>query len=131
MFFISNIEAMLKPNRISKQLRLETKLRLYNSNVLSVLLYDSECCKLTAKLAHKLETFHNRCLRKILGVYVTNEELLCKTDATSLETHRSRGEDGDGLGTCDECHLAHCPRQPYAGQQMVNGGVVAQKKYGG
>ena len=35
--------AMLKPIWKSKQLRLETKLRLYNSNVLSVLLYGSEC----------------------------------------------------------------------------------------
>ena len=55
--------AMLKPIWKSKQLRLETKLRLYNSNVLSVLLYGSECWKLTAKLAHKLETFQNKCLR--------------------------------------------------------------------
>ena len=52
--------AMLKPIWKSKQLRLETKLRLYNSNVLSVLLYGSECWKLTAKLAHKLETRFNK-----------------------------------------------------------------------
>ncbi|KAI0215988.1 hypothetical protein LSAT2_031965, partial [Lamellibrachia satsuma] len=74
----------------SKQLRLETKLRLYNSNVLSVLLYGSECWKLTAKLAHNLETFQNKCLRKILGVFwpntITNEELHRKTDATALAT---------------------------------------------
>ena len=82
--------AMLKPIWKSKQLRLETKLRLYNSNVISVLLYRSECWKLTAKLAHKLETFQNRCLRKILGVFwpntITNEELHRETDATSLAT---------------------------------------------
>ena len=44
--------------------------------------------ELTAKLAHKLETFQSRCLRRILGVFwnITNEELLCKTDATSLAT---------------------------------------------
>ena len=77
--------AMLKPIWKSKQLRLETKLRLYNSNVLSVLLYGSECWKLTAKLARKLETFQNKCLRKILGVFwpntITNEELHRKTKA--------------------------------------------------
>ena len=82
--------AMLKPIWKSKQLRLETKLRLYNSNVLSVLLYGSECWKLIAKLAHKLETFQNKCLQKILGVFwpntITNEELHRKTDATSLAT---------------------------------------------
>ena len=82
--------ATLKPIWKSKQLRLETKLRLYNSIVLSVLLYGSDCWKRTAKLAHKLETFQNRCLRKILGVFwpntITNEELHRKTDATSLAT---------------------------------------------
>ena len=82
--------AMLKPICKSMQLRLEIKLRLYNSNVLIVLLYGSECWKLTAKLAHKLETFQNRCLRKILGVFwpntITNEELHRKTNATSLAT---------------------------------------------
>ena len=52
--------AMLKPIWKSKQLRLETKLRLHNSNVLSVLFYGSECWKLTAQLAQKLDTFQNR-----------------------------------------------------------------------
>ena len=112
-------------------MRLETKLRLYNSNVLSVLLYGSECWKLTAKLAHKLETFQNRCLRKILGVFwlntITNEELLCKTDATSLATQIKRRR-WRWLGHVAECHQAHCPRQPYAGQRMV-GDVVARKKH--
>ena len=61
---------------------------MYSSNILNVLLYGSECWKLTAKLAHKLETFQNRCLWKILSVFwpttITNEELLHKTDATYL-----------------------------------------------
>ena len=39
----------------SKQLRLKTKLRPYNSNILSVLLYSSECIKLTISLEHKLK----------------------------------------------------------------------------
>ena len=61
--------AMLKPIWKSKQIRLEAKLRLYNSNVF-------------------------RCLRKILGVFwpntITNEELHRKTDATSLATQIKR-----------------------------------------
>ena len=126
------MDRIRKASQTFAMLKLETKLRLYNSNVLNVLLYGSECWKLTAKLAHKHETFQNRCLRKILGVFwpntITNEELLCKTDATSLATQIK--EDGDGLDTCAEYHLAHCPRQPYAGQQMVKGDVVAQKKHG-
>ena len=57
---------MVKSISKSKQRRLKTKLRLCNSNILSVLLYGSECWKLTAKLANKLVTFQNRCRRKIL-----------------------------------------------------------------
>ena len=84
-------------------MRLETNLSLFNNNVLSVLLCGPECWKLTAKLANKLKTFENRCLRKILGVFwpntITNEDLHRKTDATSLATHiKRRGEDGDGFG---------------------------------
>ena len=56
---------------------------------------------------------------------ITNDELM-----QHPWPHRSRREDGDGLGTCAECHLAHCPRQPYAGQQMVKRDVVVQKKHG-
>ena len=86
--------AKLKPIWKSKQLRLKTNLSLYNSNVLSVLLCGFECWKLMAKLANKLETFENRCLRKILGVFwpntITNEELHSKTDATSLATQIER-----------------------------------------
>ena len=44
--------------------------------------------------------------------------------------HRSKDEGGYGLGTCAECHQAHCPRQHCAGQRMVEGDVVARKKHG-
>ena len=80
--------------RIRKASQTFAKLIQYNSNVLSVLLYGSECWKLTAKLALKLEAFRNRCLRKILGLFcpntITNEELHRKTDATSLATQIKR-----------------------------------------
>ena len=80
--------AMLKPIWKSKQLRLEAKLRLYNSNVLSVLIYGSESWKLSAKLAHKLETFQNRCLRKILRVFWPNT---ITKQMPRPWPHRSRG----------------------------------------
>ena len=51
----------------SKQHILKSKLRLYNSNVLNVLLYGSECRKLTAKLAHKPVT---------LPKHVSTEDLM-------------------------------------------------------
>ena len=45
------------------------KLRIYQSNVLSVLLNGSECWLMTQQDTNKRSSFHNTCLRKILKVY--------------------------------------------------------------
>ena len=60
---------------------------------------------------------------------ITNKELLCSRD-TNPWPHRSRGEDGDDMGMCAECHEAHCPGQLYAGRQMAIGDMVDRKKHG-
>ncbi|KAJ4446355.1 hypothetical protein ANN_13051 [Periplaneta americana] len=49
-----------------------SKVRLFESNVKSVLLYGSETWKVTKYLTHKLQTFLNRCLRNILGAWWPN-----------------------------------------------------------
>ncbi|KAI0211165.1 hypothetical protein LSAT2_004014 [Lamellibrachia satsuma] len=91
------------------------------------------CWKLTAKLAHKLETFQNKCLRKILGVFwpntITNEELHRKTDATSLATQIKKRR-WRWLGHVCRMSPGALPKTAYAGQQMEKGDVVAQKKHG-
>ena len=38
------------------------KLRIYKSNVMSVLLYGAECWKVNQNDGQRLNTFHNRCL---------------------------------------------------------------------
>ena len=58
--------AMLKSIWKSKQVGTNTKLRIFKSNVLSILLYGAECWKLTTRIAHKIHTFQNKCFRKIL-----------------------------------------------------------------
>ena len=50
-----------------KEIGLRTKLKFFNSNVKSVLLYGSETWRAT-KTTQKLQTFINRCLCKILGI---------------------------------------------------------------
>jgi hypothetical protein len=45
-----------------------TKIWLYNAIAISVAIYASETWKTTARVAQKLNVFHQRCLRKILGV---------------------------------------------------------------
>ena len=57
-------------NKISNK----TKIRLFESNVLSVLLYAAESWKVTKSIYQMLEVFFlNKCLRKILRIYWPNQ----------------------------------------------------------
>ncbi|KAL9978202.1 hypothetical protein ACROYT_G015696 [Oculina patagonica] len=58
----------LKPVWRSKRISLKTKLRLFNSNVKTVLLYGSESWKTTQDVVKKLRVFIHKCLRIILGI---------------------------------------------------------------
>ena len=53
----------------SKQYSHTTKIRLYNSNVKSVLLYGSECWRVTQSDMNSLSAFHNNCLRRICNIF--------------------------------------------------------------
>jgi hypothetical protein len=61
-----------------------TKLRLFNTNVKSALLYGAEMWKTTKNLINKIQAFINRCLRRILKIHwpekISNEELYRKTN---------------------------------------------------
>ena len=61
--------AMLKTVWRSTSLSIYTKIRIFKSNVLSVLLYGSECWKTTAAIEQKLEVFQIKCLRRILQIF--------------------------------------------------------------
>ena len=91
------------------KLKISTKVAVYSSCVLTTLLYSSETWATTKKQEAKLNSFHFRCLRRILGISwidkVTNEEVLRRTSLTTLPTilrrrrlrwlgHVSRMEDG-------------------------------------
>ena len=54
---------MLSPVWRSQYISLWTKLRIFNSNVKSVLLYGSETWRLTSSFIKKLQSFINRRLR--------------------------------------------------------------------
>ena len=66
----------------------DTKVRIFNSNVKSVLLYGSESWSLTKRLENKLQVFVNNCLRKILQIYwpeiISNEDLWRTTKQTPI-----------------------------------------------
>ena len=53
----------------SREITTTNKIRIFNSNIKSVLLYGSETWRMIEKRESKLQTFINRCLRRILGIY--------------------------------------------------------------
>ena len=64
----------------STQYCISTKLKLYQSCVVSTLLYGSECWRMTEVDLNKLRSFHTICLRRILRIFwpkkISNEDLL-------------------------------------------------------
>jgi hypothetical protein len=52
----------------SRELSMTTKVRLFNSNVKSVLLYGAETWRTTKTTIEKVQTFINSCLRRILKI---------------------------------------------------------------
>ena len=81
--------SMLRPIWRSKFISLWTKIRIFNSNVKSVLLYGSETWRLTKMIVTQLQAFTNRRLRYILGVWwprkISNEELWQRTKQERIE----------------------------------------------
>ncbi|XP_062613385.1 uncharacterized protein LOC134275161 [Saccostrea cucullata] len=80
----------------SAQYSTSTKLKLYQSCVVSTLLYRSECWRITETDLGKLRSFHTTCrmLRIFLPEKITNEDLLrrCKQEdmGTIITKHRWR-----------------------------------------
>ena len=93
--------ATLRPVWRSKNLSVRAKLRLFNSNVKSVLLYGGETWRRTKKLDHKLQVFINTRLRQIIRITwperISNQELWQRTASRNPSVTTSRLESGYGL----------------------------------
>jgi len=90
-----NAFAMLSPLWKSKKYSKRTKIKIFNSNVMSVLLYGAEMWKLNISDITRLETFQRNCLRRILNIFwpmkLTNQELYNKSKTCPVgETIRCR-----------------------------------------
>ena len=72
----------------NSMLTLGTKMKVYQACVLSTLLYRSEAWTLYFCQQHKLNTFHLRCLRRLLGITwqdrITNKEVLSRAGMPSM-----------------------------------------------
>ena len=70
--------------------RRKTKLRIFQSNVLSILLYGCEAWKMTEADEHRLDVFFHKCLRRILKIYwpviITNEVVRDLANMEKLST---------------------------------------------
>ena len=76
----ASIFKLLRPIWSSTTINLNVKLRLYTAIVNPTAMYACETWKRTAMIVHRLDVFHRRCLRAILGIswsdHVTNEEVM-------------------------------------------------------
>ena len=74
---------ILRPVWRSTAITANTKLRLFGSNVKSILLYGSETWRVTKAISSKVQSFINRCLRRILRLQwfdrVSNADLWERT----------------------------------------------------
>jgi hypothetical protein len=81
--------ALYHPLWKRKQVSMETKVAIYRTAVVPVLLYGSETWVLSVKESSRLEVFNMRCVRVIAGVtkfdHKTNEELREKTGISTVE----------------------------------------------
>jgi hypothetical protein len=60
--------AILRPVWRSTAISTRTKLRIFSSNIKSVLLYGCETWKVSTTISKKIQTFVNKCLRQILRI---------------------------------------------------------------
>ena len=69
-------------------IKLRTKMRVYNAMVVPVALYGAESWTFSAKIKNKLDVFDGRCLRRMIGIKwpktINNEELRIKTRQLNL-----------------------------------------------
>ena len=83
-WLIGNNQSIWEQPKIS----VKTKINIYRAVVLSTVLYGAECWTCTKNEYAKLNVFHNKNLRRILGLRkdeIHNEDLYRKTGLPSLE----------------------------------------------
>ena len=75
----NGVFVQLNPVWRSHNISKRVKIRIFNTNVKSVLLYACETWKTTNQITRRLQVFVNKCLRRIMNIKwidkITNEEL--------------------------------------------------------
>ena len=72
----------------SGQLKLKTKLKIFKSNVLALLLYGCETWRMTKRDATKLDVFLHKSLRRLMRIYwpmkISNEEVRNRANISTI-----------------------------------------------
>ncbi|XP_047033011.1 uncharacterized protein LOC124639612 [Helicoverpa zea] len=106
--------AQLRPVWQSRKLTRRVKLKIFRSNVKTVLLYGCETWKATKDISRKLQVFVNRCLRRILGIYwpekISNIELWERCGETPIDQQIKRRK-WNWIGHTLRRDPDHIPRQ--------------------
>ena len=96
--------AQLRPVWRPPYIRRKTKLRIFDSNVKSVLLYGCETWKVTKDITTRLQTFINRCLRYIMRIWwpktISNRDLWEATSQSTCLLYTSRDHLQRSLSSC-------------------------------
>jgi len=75
-----------------------TKLRIFNTNVKSVLIYGCETWRLTKTIIHQLQVLVNRCIRRILNVFwpvqISNQEMRTRAKQKPIELEIQQRKSG-------------------------------------
>ena len=89
----------------SRDLAITTKIRIFNTNVKSVLLYGAETWRTTVRTIYKIQTFINNCLRQILRIHwpdtISNKDLWQRTNQRPAEEEIIKRR-----GVCLKCNKA-------------------------
>jgi len=101
----------------TKHLSVQTKVRVYQTLVLSILLYASETWTSLASDMRAIESFHMKCQRRILGIrwhdFVRNSEVSLRTGLAPVSDRITRGRSAI-FG-----HVARLPVNTPAHQAML------------
>lgn len=114
----------LRPVWNSTSISTKTKLQIFTTNVKSVLLYGSETWRVTRSISNKLQTFINKCLRRILKIYWPEKSAtgnFGQEQGKNVFQKRSPGANGIGSDTlCGSQHLTQ-PGRPWSGIRKAKG----------
>ena len=89
---------MLKSISRSTGLHIHTKIRIFNSNFFSILLYGSECWKISVSSGRKLEVFQTANISSRSSGQTSNQKLAAKKTRMSTRPSKKR---------CWQCWLGH------------------------